>query len=163
MVVIRKLRLYLETTVFNYYFDADRDGHEDTVKLFDAIDNGEYEAYTSDYVILEIERAKEPKQGNMLALIEKYAIGTLNYHVEATRLTNIYVQNSIIPARYRLDSSHIAIASVYGLDCVISYNFEHINRPKTKILVGEINSREGYGDIIICTSKEVLDGGIQHV
>ena len=26
MVEIKKLRLYLETTLFNYYFDADRDG-----------------------------------------------------------------------------------------------------------------------------------------
>ena len=37
MIDIRKLRLYLETTVFNYYFDIDREGHYDTIKLFEAI------------------------------------------------------------------------------------------------------------------------------
>ena len=31
-----RLRLYLETTVFNYFFD-ERKGHENVVKLFEAI------------------------------------------------------------------------------------------------------------------------------
>ena len=43
MIGIRKLRLYLETTVFNYYFDVNREGHCDTVKLFEAIGTGLYE------------------------------------------------------------------------------------------------------------------------
>ena len=32
-----KLKLYLETTIFNYYFDEDRDGHDATVSLFEEI------------------------------------------------------------------------------------------------------------------------------
>ena len=46
---IEKLKLYLETTVFNYYFDEDREGHGDVLKLFEAISEGKYEAYTSLY------------------------------------------------------------------------------------------------------------------
>lgn len=41
---IGKLKLYLETTVFNYYFDEDRAGHEDVLKLFEAIRAEKYEA-----------------------------------------------------------------------------------------------------------------------
>jgi hypothetical protein len=33
----------------------------------------------------------------------------------------------------------------------------HINRAKTKLLTGRINSEKGYGAIVICTAKEVLD------
>ena len=29
-----KSKIYLETTLFNYYFDTDRDAHADTVTLF---------------------------------------------------------------------------------------------------------------------------------
>ena len=32
MRAIETLRLYLETTVFNYYFDKDREGHQTTDK-----------------------------------------------------------------------------------------------------------------------------------
>ena len=47
MIGIKPQRLYLETTVFNYYFDVNRDGHGDTVKLFESIGAGEYEGYLS--------------------------------------------------------------------------------------------------------------------
>jgi hypothetical protein len=163
MVEIRKLRLYLETTLFNYYFDVERDGHSDTVKLFEAIGAGKYEGYTSEYVNVELEHAEEPKRSNMLALINEYNIDVLDYHAEATRLSNIYIQNNIVPERYRYDSLHIAIASIHELNCVLSYNFRHINRLKTKILVGEINAREGYKNVVICTSKEVFDDELRYI
>ena len=67
---IGKLRLYLETTVFNYYFDTDRDGHEDVVRLFEAIGAGRYEGYASWYVTDELREAPEPKRSAMLSLIE---------------------------------------------------------------------------------------------
>ena len=64
--IIEKLRLYLETTVFNYYFDEDRSGNEDVLRLFEAIKAGKYEAYTSKYVVQELENAQEPKRSKML-------------------------------------------------------------------------------------------------
>ena len=152
--------MYLETTAFNYYFDTDRDGHEDTVRLFEAIGAGEYDGYTSAYVTTELYDAKEPKRSNMLALIEEYDIKILDYDERAIRLADLYIENEIIPSAYRIDSSHIAMASVYDLDCVISYNFGHINRAKTKILTARVNRDEGYNVIVICTSKEVLDDGV---
>ena len=75
-------------------------------------------------------------------------------------LSELYIENGIIPATYRLDSSHIAVASVYNLDCIVSYNFEHINRAKTKILTAQVNREAGYNTVLICTSKEVLDDGL---
>jgi predicted nucleic acid-binding protein len=160
MIGIRKLRLYLETTVFNYYFDVDRDGHEDTVRLFEAIGAGEYEGYASEYVMGELKRTKEPKRDKMLALVEKYGIKILSDDARAFGLTELYIKNGIIPKTHRLDSTHIAMASVYGLDCIVSYNFKHINRSKTKILSVRINREAGFGGIVICTSKEVLDDEI---
>ena len=48
------MRIYLETTIFNYYFEKERDFlHTDTVKLFEEIRANKYEAYTSDAVIDE--------------------------------------------------------------------------------------------------------------
>jgi predicted nucleic acid-binding protein len=150
--------LYLETTIFNYYFDEDRDGHEDTVKLFETIGAGDYEAYTSEYVTLELKKAtQEPKRSNMLDLVDRYNINTLNSDDEVVRLGNLYIINNIIPKRYLLDSLHIAIAAVNELDCVLSYNFRHINRLKTKVLTGKLNREEGYNSIVICTPREVLE------
>jgi predicted nucleic acid-binding protein len=44
-------KVYLETTMFNYYCDTDRDAHQATVALFEAIGRGEFEGFTSDYAL----------------------------------------------------------------------------------------------------------------
>ena len=67
------------------------------------------------------------------------------------------MENGIIPASYRFDSMHIAVASVYEVDCIVSYNFKHINRAKTKILTAAVNHEEGYNGVVIYAAKEVLD------
>ena len=157
MVGIKKIRLYLETTVFNYYFDADRDGHEDTVRLFEAIGAGEYEGCTSEYAMIELRDAKDPKKSNMLTLAEEYGIVVLDTNDEIVRMANLYVQNGIIPAKYGFDALHVAVASVYELDCVLSFNYRHINKLKTKRMTEIINLLEGYKGVTICTPMEVLN------
>jgi len=47
----KKQKIYLETTLFNYYFDEDRDAHADTVTLFEECVSGKFEPYTSGYII----------------------------------------------------------------------------------------------------------------
>jgi predicted nucleic acid-binding protein len=157
MVRIKKLRLYLETTLFNYYFDAVRDGHKDTVRLFEAIGAGEYEGYTSEYAMVELRDAGDPKKSSMLALVEKYGITILDTNDEIVRMAGLYVRNGIIPAKYGFDALHVALASVYELDCVLSFNYEHINKLKTKRMTENINLLEGYKGVTICTPMEVLD------
>jgi len=151
------MKLYLETTIFNYYFDTERDGHADTVRLFEAIREGKHQAYTSDYAIYELGDAPEPKRSKMLALIDEYNIAMLPITNESDAFADVYVSENIIPARFRLDGAHIAIASLNGLDYVLSCNFQHINRAKTKLLTERINRAQGYGTVVICTAKEVLD------
>ena len=156
---VNKLRLYLETTVFNYYFDSDREGHSDVVRLLEAIVAGQFRGYASDYVLDELMAAPEPKRSNMLNLVEQYGIITLESSAEAEHLSETYIKMGIIPTSHPVDSLHIAVASVYRLDCIVSYNFAHINRDKTRIRTTTINNDAGYGGIIICTAKEVLNNG----
>ena len=154
---MKKLKIYIESTLFNYYFDIDRDGHEDTVRLFEAIRAGEYEAYTSEYVMIELRDAKDPKKSDMLALVEEYGITILDIDSESERMTDLYIKNGVMPAKYRIDASHVASASIHELDCVLSFNYAHINKLKTKHMTAAINLSEGYKAITICTPMEVLD------
>jgi len=154
---MRKLKLYLETTVFNYYFDTEREFHADTRRLFEAIAAGEFEAYTSEYVAYELRRAPEPKRSDMLNLIAQYGIKVLDFEDEASRLATLYASNGIIPEKYLMDGIHIASASINGLDCILSFNFQHINKLKTKRMTENINLMEGYKGITICMPMEVID------
>jgi len=151
------MKLYLETTLFNYYFDVEREGDVDTIHLFEKIRAGDYEAYSSNFTMGELLKAPGPKQSKMFALVDEYNISILPVTAEVTRLTSHYISEGIIPAKFRLDAAHIAMASINNLDYVLSYNFQHINRAKTKLMTERINRELGYGTILICTAKEVLD------
>ena len=153
--IMRKPRIYLETTMFNHYFDVDREAHADTARVFQEIKLGRYEAYTSFYVIVELDKAGEPKRSNMFALISEYNITVLEDTEESRYLADIYVSEGIIPVKYRFDGLHIAIATVYDLDYIFSLNFQHINKVKTKLMTGSINVREGYKSVIIASPMEV--------
>ena len=151
--------MYLETTVFNYYFDARREGHEDVVELFEAIGAGRFEGYASTLVTDELEYAPEPKRSDMLALIDSHGIVVLQATPSVERLADLYVAQGVIPASHATDSGHVAMATVYELDAIVSYNFQHINRAKTRRLSAFIAREEGWDGIRICTAEEVLRDG----
>jgi len=155
---MRKPKIYLETTIFNYYFDVERDGHADTVKLFEEVRSGKYEAYASTYVTDELEETKDDnRRTKMLALIDEYNITVIPGDDEARRLSEVYINAGIIPAVQSYDSLHIAIATINDLDYIFSFNFKHINRIKTKAMTSAINLSEGYKPITITTPREVVE------
>ena len=155
---MRKQKLYLETTLCNHFFDDDRGlAHESTVALFKEIAEGKYEAFTSDYVTDELERAPAEKSNKMISLIEHYGITVLELSEEAERLADIYVEQGVMPLKYRTDGVHIAIASINELDMIISLNFQHIVKRKTKIGTGSINVLNGYRTAEIFTPMEVVE------
>jgi predicted nucleic acid-binding protein len=155
---MRKPQIYLETTLFNFYFDDDRGfAHETTLALFKEIAAGKYEAFTSTYVTDELENASEAKRGKMLELITEYGITVLAPDDEAVRLADIYIAEKVIPQKYRTDALHIAIAAVNNLDMIISMNFQHIVKRKTKLATGSINALNGYRAIEISNPMEVVE------
>jgi hypothetical protein len=93
----------------------------------------------------------------MLNLIEEYDIVELPESDAAEKLAAIYIREEVIPSGHRYDALHIAIASVYGLDAVVSYNCHHIAKLKTVLLTNVVNKRFGYPYIQVCTPMEVVE------
>ena len=154
---VRKQKIYLETTLFNFYFDKKREAHADTVKLFSEIAAGKYNAFTSTYVTDELESAPQDKRDKMIGLIKEYSISVLAPNDETVRLANLYTNEGIIPIKYLTDGLHIAIAAVNDLDMIISMNFQHIVKRKTKIGTEKINALNGYRTVEICSPMEVVE------
>ena len=156
-VIMRTQKIYLETTLFNYYFDEDRDAHPDTVTLFEECVSGRFEPYTSDYVIKEIEDAPVDKREKMLALINQYDITVLEATDETDSLAERYIAEGALPRGSLTDASHIASAAVNGLDMIVSLNFRHIVKEKTIQLTGAINTLLSYDEVKIKSPMEVID------
>ena len=150
-------KVYLETTMFNYYFDESKNAQPATVAFFEAIGSGQFEGYTSVYAYNELNNAPDPIRSNMLNLIEKYSIKVLDASDEVDKLAKSYITNNILPRKKNIDALHIAIASVNELDIIMSFNFKHINRLKTKTMIPPTNFVSGYREIIIAQPEEVID------
>jgi predicted nucleic acid-binding protein len=155
---MRTPKIYLETTMFNYYFDTDRDAHADTVTLFEECAAGKFAPYTSTYVIQELEDTEDAeRRGKMLALIGKYHITVFAANDESDALAQRYAAEGALPPNSLMDASHIAIASVNALDKIVSLNFRHIVRDKTIKMTGAINILLGYNAVEINSPMEVID------
>jgi hypothetical protein len=157
-VFMQTPRIYLETTIFNFFVDTDRGfAHESTVALFKEIALGKYLAFTSEYVVKELEATTTDKRDKMLRLIKQYDISVLDFDDEAERLADLYVAEGVIPEKYRTDGLHIAIATVNYLDMIISMNFQHIVKRKTERMTAAINILNGYNAVDICNPMEVSE------
>lgn len=155
---MRKQKVYLETTIFNFYFAEDaKDKINDTIRLFDEISTGKFEPYTSEYVIDELLEASEEKKEKMLNLIRNSDIKILEADNDVLRLAEKYIQEGVIPQKYSDDAYHIAVAAVYDMDIIISYNFKHIVKLKTKTMTKAINKLFGYKEVEIVSPAEVID------
>ena len=154
---MRKPKIYLETTLFNFFFDVERDAHAATVKLFEEIAAGKYEPFTSETVLMELRKAPDEKRDKMINLILEREIPVLETNAEAERLADIYIRDGVIPLKYRPDGLHIALAAVNDLDMIISMNFQHIVKRKTEKMTAAINTLNGYRAVEILTPMEVVE------
>jgi predicted nucleic acid-binding protein len=157
-----RTRAYFETTMFNFYHAPDLPGYRElkaqTRRVFELVTAGKIEAYTSDATVNELENEQNANRRELMtSLIRDYSIKTLETTPDVRRLAGLYIGAKAVPESYPTDAAHIAITSVYGLDYIVSLNFEHISRPWTIERVRKVNKREGFSAIGIYKPQEVLD------
>jgi predicted nucleic acid-binding protein len=154
---MKKFKIYLDTTIPSYVFnDHVPDKQIAVKKLFELFKEGKLEPYISDVVIREIQRVRDiVLRDRLVDLIRELIV--LDVSEECTSLAQEYILKGIIPAEYRNDALHIAYASVYDMDFLVSYNYEHIVKIKTIDKVTGVNLFLGYRTPRIVIPEEVLD------
>lgn len=155
---MKQRKLYLETSVINF-LDADDviERRDLTRKMLEMIKKDEqYEIYISDLLFKEIDRAKEERKKELLKVLKENEFLLLSRTEESDRLGEIYVKEGLIPEKYIDDAYHIAIASMYEMHAIISWNFKHIVKMRVIELVPAVNKIHGYGEIKIYSPEEVM-------
>jgi len=158
---MRKLSLYLDTSVISFALSQDipDDDRNITLKLIGEINKDRFEGFISDTVIRELGNTQDAvKRRKLLKLVDNIEFSeVLSVNEEIDRVADKYIEEGIIPAVYRDDALHIAITSVKGLDILVSWNFKHLVKHKTRIEVAGVNTLLGYKAIDICTPWEVIE------
>lgn len=156
---MKKPQLYVETSVWNFFFADDAPEKKDiTVTFFSKINRGEYDIFISDTVLEEISRANDAKRQQLLTLIEEYKPDRLFINEQVVALAGKYMAEGAVPQNKLEDAMHAAIASVYEMDALISWNLKHLANFKKMEMINGINMKEGYSKRLeLITPMEVSD------
>ena len=142
---MRKLKLYLETSAWNFYFADDAPEKRDvTIGFFKMLSKGEYEIYASDIVFLEINRAEKYIREKLEGLIQKNHPFMLESSSESRQLAETYLKRGIIPAHKIEDALHVAIATVAELDALVTWNYRHLANLRKAEYFHSINLEQGF-------------------
>jgi hypothetical protein len=63
---------------------------------------------------------------------------------EVERLAGLYLAQRIVPATERDDAFHVAYATVFSLDILLSWNFKHLANVRREARFTAVNQTEGY-------------------
>lgn len=147
---MRGLWLYLDTSVINFLFAEDSpEKKEVTHRFFNHhVGSGEYKVFVSDLVIREITRTPDSAQRErLLAVIRDHSLGVLDSTKIADEIQTLavaYVKSGVFPQKKLEDSLHVALATVSGMDFLLSWNYRHLANVNKEMLVQAVNLRLGY-------------------
>lgn len=151
-MVSRIIKVYLDTSVISALFDernAERKNY--TEEFWKEL--RDYEVYVSTRVNEELDAASDEIRAEMIDKIRGFKILEITDEVE--RLAEEYLSKGVFPERYKDDAIHVAVAVANNIDFLISWNFRHLVKVKTRRMVNLINEIMGYPHIEIIAPPEL--------
>jgi predicted nucleic acid-binding protein len=156
---MKKLSLYLDTSVWNFYFADDAPEKQAiTLEFFNQVREGRYRIFVSEIVFREIDKSSDEKKVLLLNLIAEYQPKKLEITEEILTLAEQYISEGVLPAKAVDDSIHAAIATVHGIDALISWNLKHLANLSRMRRINGVNLKQGYSNKLdLVTPMEVCN------
>ena len=157
-----KKKVYVETTVVS---DATALPSRDIVQLGRQIVTKEwwataparFDLYSSSVVAKEIRKGDSSAvQRRVDALV---GVPELDVTENEVAFAQKLIDGKAVPEEYPDDALHIAVATIHGMDYLVSWNFKHITNGNTITIVERICRKEGYVCPCICTPQMLQEGG----
>jgi predicted nucleic acid-binding protein len=157
---MKKKLIYLDTSVINFYFAEDApEKMPITQDFFDntITNKDKYEVCLSPLVLEELGKTSDTAhRARLLSLAYGLQAQVFALTPEINRIAKQFIDDGFIPMKYKEDALHLAFSIFYGVDYIVSWNFKHIVKPKTKDAVRIVSIREGMKEVKILTPEEVV-------
>jgi len=149
---MKKLKVYLDTSIINFLYINDSPEYRKATEVFfsNVVGKNRIETFISNIVIDELNNTKDKNHREiLLKTLEKYPnIKTLvaeNDKIEEIAfLGENYIKNGIIPPKKIADSLHIAYTTLFQMDILLSWNFQHLANINKEQKVITLNRTLGY-------------------
>lgn len=116
---------------------------------------GKFELYVSQLVNQEISSGDAEAVSKRRQALEGCQF--LDLAPEAVELANKLVEQQAIPKQAAEDALHIAIATVSGMDYLLTWNFKHIANAILRANVELVCRLNGYEPPVICSPMELME------
>jgi predicted nucleic acid-binding protein len=158
-----KRQIYIETTIASVYHETRTDARtvarrEWTRQWWDQRPD-HYEYVTSEFVIAELEDGTFPHQSSALEFAR--ALPRLSLHPMISLIVNTYINHKVMPADADGDAMHLAIASYYKCEFLVTWNCRHLANARKFEHIRKINGRLGLFVPTLVTPLEISGWGVE--
>lgn len=151
-----KDKVYLDSTIPSYYFDR-RESLATFTKLtrqwWEEM-SGYYDIFISDAVLLELNEGNYPRKTEIIKFISTIPLlPTVN---DIEKIVEFYIDNYVMPKAFVGDALHLAYASYYSIDHLLTWNCNNLANANKKKHIRIINGRLGLSTPEIITPLELF-------
>ena len=149
---MNKLNVYLDTSIINFLTTDDSPEYRKATEVFfeEIVAKDKINTYISNVVFDEINKTENSNRRKvLLETIEKYEnikilVAEDETQDEIAFLAENYIKHSIIPQNKAADALHIAYSTLFQMDILLSWNFQHLANVNKEKLVIILNRTLGY-------------------
>jgi predicted nucleic acid-binding protein len=152
-------RVYIETTIPSFYYNQ-RSGADMVARMNWTCERWDehrvaYDVVSSTAVVDELMRQDHPKQTEKLSLLAPLRL--LEPSPEVLEIVEVYVARKVMPADPLGDALHLALASHYGCDVLLTWNCVHLANANKFGHIQRVNALLGLPMPWLVTPLELLE------
>ena len=155
-----KPRVYVETSVISYLAShPSRDlivaANQQITQDWWRLRRSDFDLFISQLVDQEARAGDTDAAQRRLALYAE--IPLLELGEDALALAQALIREGPMPQRAVEDALHIAVATVHGMDYLLTWNFKHIANATMRYRIERVCRKHAFEPPIICTPQELLE------
>ena len=154
-------RVYVETSIPSFYHtlrtDPESVARMHWTRLWWSTHADSSELLSSAAVIAELERGTSEKVQDRLALLSDVEL--LEISNEVREIVRIYIRRLVMPNDPTGDALHLALASFYHVDVLLTWNCQHLANPNKMQHIRLVNYELGLPMPVLTTPLNYLGGG----
>ena len=156
----RKPKVYIETTVVSYLAarlsrNATIAARQQATRQFWHEHADRFDFITSDAVLDEIEEGDKTLAQRRIHLLRPLTV--FETTPTASQLTQALLDSGAVPQSSQTDAKHIAIAAVYNIEYLATWNYKHIVNVHKRQHIEQVCRNNGFRPAIICTPAVLIE------
>ncbi len=155
-----KPSVYIETTIPSYLTawrspELIMAANQEATRSWWEIARPRYDLFISDIVAQEASGGDPEAANRRVTVIE--GLPELDVSEGAELLAARLLTDAVIPEKAKTDALHIAVATVHGIDYLLTWNCKHIANAVMRPKIEAICRAFGYEPPVICTPLELME------